>query len=48
VERVVLNALPNQCGFAAKFLIRTFRAQHQFGLRRTFAIVFEEADPPLR
>jgi hypothetical protein len=29
------------------FLTKAFRAQYQFGLRQTFAIVFGEADPPL-
>ncbi|PYJ23832.1 MAG: hypothetical protein DME71_11310 [Verrucomicrobia bacterium] len=34
VERVVLNALLNQCGFSAKFpLLRHARA-HQFGFRQ--------------
>jgi hypothetical protein len=36
VERVVLNALPEKCGFAAGYL----------RLRRWFGIVFGEADPP--
>jgi hypothetical protein len=48
VERIVLNALPNECDFAVKFLTEGFRAQHQFGLSAIFAIVFGEADPPLR
>jgi hypothetical protein len=48
MEGVVLNALPEQRGFAANFLRESLRHQLQFGLRQIFAIVFGEADPPLR
>jgi hypothetical protein len=48
VEQVVLNALSNPCGLPPNFLTETVPAQHQFGLSAIFAIVFEEADPPLR
>jgi hypothetical protein len=48
VERVVVNALANQCGFAAKFPGLPRACAYQFGLWRILAIVFGEADPPLR
>jgi hypothetical protein len=47
VERVVLNALPNQCGFAANFLCFGMLAHINFAFRR-IGQVYGEADPPLR
>jgi hypothetical protein len=48
VEHVVFNVLSNPCGLPPDFLTETVAAQHQFGLSAIFAIVFGEADPPLR